>query len=538
MLPSWFTKLRDVKAGSKHKQLNKPYLSPSPSLKKRDEDPASFAKSLSLQRASSKARNARFEAGITSACTNKYDSRPSIGDESEPCKGAQNVCNSKASELGIDATGALLMHHFARVDPWDRDCIPVSNCKSASKLLLSKESKASVQKGHGVSDNDTEDFALTSETRSSFCSETSSADSTVSCKYGCEAEGHQDEQIWQEGEIFEAFKSPGIVRKNSQETCVEISGLKFAEGQKGSSCHAEISPDLMSRICQESAQIQRSLMSDTQEGEQSSLYANLTTSRHSRVSGNAKRNSRFFKSNGDKDSLLSKEKKDRYSYMENFSSLIKSYAGKASANSRESKENNAFLKNLTNIEHDRSHVDSQEIPGKVHEKSNANAVNLASNVDKHRHISDPPENSGLDTLAQYAWQQEQHGPHLFAESPSTNISSLCCAQQKSSKENLDGTRPVLSMRSRRQRGSSISAVLPPGLQGVVGDSFALVKMSDDPYEDFRKSMYEMIMEKDLEGSMDVEELLYCYLTLNSPEHHELIEEVFSDVWSAIMMTLR
>ncbi|MCO5575530.1 hypothetical protein L7F22_029331 [Adiantum nelumboides] len=93
---------------------------------------------------------------------------------------------------------------------------------------------------------------------------------------------------------------------------------------------------------------------------------------------------------------------------------------------------------------------------------------------------------------------------------------------------------------RGHRGSSFSAALPEKLQDVVGDSVALVKMSDTPYEDFRQSMYEMIMEQDFEEDpMDVEErLLQCYLTLNSPELHPLIKEVFSDVWSSILMNVR
>lgn len=91
---------------------------------------------------------------------------------------------------------------------------------------------------------------------------------------------------------------------------------------------------------------------------------------------------------------------------------------------------------------------------------------------------------------------------------------------------------------KKRSNSSISAALPSDLRGIVSDSIALVKISHNPYEDFRESMYEMITEKDLEESLDMEELLYSYLSLNSPEHHQLIEEVFSDVWSAILLRLR
>ncbi|KAH7296405.1 hypothetical protein KP509_26G022300 [Ceratopteris richardii] len=100
-------------------------------------------------------------------------------------------------------------------------------------------------------------------------------------------------------------------------------------------------------------------------------------------------------------------------------------------------------------------------------------------------------------------------------------------------------RDAYTKKGRRERGSSFSAVLPENLQRVVGDSVALVKISYSPHEDFRKSIYEMIMDRDLEESpMEVEELLYCYLELNPPELHELIVEVFSEVWSSILMSIR
>lgn len=85
---------------------------------------------------------------------------------------------------------------------------------------------------------------------------------------------------------------------------------------------------------------------------------------------------------------------------------------------------------------------------------------------------------------------------------------------------------------------SCSIPLPPDLQLIVGNSIALLKLSQDPYEDFRGSMYEMIMEKDLEESENMEELLYCYLRLNSPQLHDLIQEAFSQVWTEILMRVR
>ncbi|PKA67140.1 hypothetical protein AXF42_Ash004632 [Apostasia shenzhenica] len=62
------------------------------------------------------------------------------------------------------------------------------------------------------------------------------------------------------------------------------------------------------------------------------------------------------------------------------------------------------------------------------------------------------------------------------------------------------------------------------------ESLVVVKSSSDPQKDFRESMVEMIVENDLRGSKDLEELLACYLSLNSDEYHEIIVKVFEQIW--------
>jgi len=66
--------------------------------------------------------------------------------------------------------------------------------------------------------------------------------------------------------------------------------------------------------------------------------------------------------------------------------------------------------------------------------------------------------------------------------------------------------------------------------GVVKESVAVVKSSYDPYSDFRESMVEMIVEKEIQQTADLEELLQCYLSLNEVEYHTVIVDVFTDVW--------
>ncbi|CAL5332287.1 unnamed protein product [Camellia sinensis] len=56
-------------------------------------------------------------------------------------------------------------------------------------------------------------------------------------------------------------------------------------------------------------------------------------------------------------------------------------------------------------------------------------------------------------------------------------------------------------------------------EGKVKDSFAVVKESVDPYEDFKASMMEMILAKQLFEERDFEQLLECFLSLNLRHHY-------------------
>lgn len=65
---------------------------------------------------------------------------------------------------------------------------------------------------------------------------------------------------------------------------------------------------------------------------------------------------------------------------------------------------------------------------------------------------------------------------------------------------------------------------------TIYSSFAVVKSSSDPQQDFRESMVEMIEEKGIRRREELQELLACYLTLNCDGHHDLIINVFQQVW--------
>lgn len=74
---------------------------------------------------------------------------------------------------------------------------------------------------------------------------------------------------------------------------------------------------------------------------------------------------------------------------------------------------------------------------------------------------------------------------------------------------------------------------PPLPAPVIVSSYPVVKMSDDPRQDFRESMEEMISAKGIQDAEDLEDLLACYLSLNDAAHHDLIIDVFEQIWVSL-----
>lgn len=71
------------------------------------------------------------------------------------------------------------------------------------------------------------------------------------------------------------------------------------------------------------------------------------------------------------------------------------------------------------------------------------------------------------------------------------------------------------------------------VEGKVRGSVAVAKKSVDPYEDFKRSMLEMILQKQMFEAKDLEQLLLCFLSLNSSKYHRIIAEAFSDIWEIL-----
>ncbi|OMO94034.1 hypothetical protein COLO4_16554 [Corchorus olitorius] len=91
--------------------------------------------------------------------------------------------------------------------------------------------------------------------------------------------------------------------------------------------------------------------------------------------------------------------------------------------------------------------------------------------------------------------------------------------------------PKIANRKIQSHGrKSVSSSSSSSSRKSLSESFAVVKSSFDPQKDFRESMVEMIMENNIRASKDLEDLLACYLSLNSDEYHDLIIKVFKQIW--------
>ncbi|XP_059624681.1 transcription repressor OFP7-like [Cornus florida] len=83
------------------------------------------------------------------------------------------------------------------------------------------------------------------------------------------------------------------------------------------------------------------------------------------------------------------------------------------------------------------------------------------------------------------------------------------------------------------RLSVFKKLIPCTVDGKVRESYAVVKKSEDPFEDFKRSMMEMVLEKQIFEERELEQLLQCFLSLNSRQHHGVIVEAFAEIWEAM-----
>ncbi|KAK1320339.1 hypothetical protein QJS10_CPA03g00966 [Acorus calamus] len=135
----------------------------------------------------------------------------------------------------------------------------------------------------------------------------------------------------------------------------------------------------------------------------------------------------------------------------------------------------------------------------------------------------------------HVWRKPGTGLRPISTRPTSERSDLCKTQTSKGSFGAAPVRsPALGMRLRAVAASPRVRVQHRRSSATArrrrSEGFAVVKASTDPQRDFRESMVEMIVENNMRDSKDLEELLACYLSLNSDEYHDVIIKVFQQIW--------
>jgi uncharacterized protein (TIGR01568 family) len=146
--------------------------------------------------------------------------------------------------------------------------------------------------------------------------------------------------------------------------------------------------------------------------------------------------------------------------------------------------------------------------------------------------------------SRYEVRENHVGLHRGATTPRISCASEQGSNGSSRRSSVSSGRRLKTransprLASSRSRKSNKSTNPPrkkttPTRPPPLAESFAVVKASTDPRKDFRESMEEMIAAKGIRGAGDLEDLLACYLAVNAAKHHDLIVEVFEDIWTSL-----
>ncbi|CAN1180041.1 Transcription repressor OFP3 [Linum perenne] len=115
----------------------------------------------------------------------------------------------------------------------------------------------------------------------------------------------------------------------------------------------------------------------------------------------------------------------------------------------------------------------------------------------------------------------------------TNMGRKSTSRKSNTRIRVKSNSPRLA-RSRKSKGRKSVSSSPSQLgrrrSRTFAESFAVVKSSMDPERDFMDSMVEMIVENEIKGSKELEELLACYLSLNLDKYHDVIVRAFEQIW--------
>ncbi|KAJ6698390.1 TRANSCRIPTION REPRESSOR OFP7-RELATED [Salix purpurea] len=141
----------------------------------------------------------------------------------------------------------------------------------------------------------------------------------------------------------------------------------------------------------------------------------------------------------------------------------------------------------------------------------------------------PNDHENHDTPNTFSPAVDSTPPHFFSDTGS-NMRHLLGSRIEDS-GSLDSTPPHFFSDTGSSMRHCSGAVR--GFGRVGDESVAVEKDSDDPYLDFRHSMLQKILEKQIYSKDDLRQLLDCFLQLNSPYYHGVIIKAFTEIWNGV-----
>ncbi|XP_011043235.1 PREDICTED: transcription repressor OFP6-like [Populus euphratica] len=126
----------------------------------------------------------------------------------------------------------------------------------------------------------------------------------------------------------------------------------------------------------------------------------------------------------------------------------------------------------------------------------------------------------------------QKDPNPNCSSSSSCYESVGFSLMDNEEEDCTSTTITLNKDNTSSSQNSESEADPKASKII--DSIAVVKYSNDPFQDFKHSMVQMVVEKNIYSRNDLEELLNCFLGLNSPCHHSVIVQAFAEICNEII----
>ncbi|KAL1217583.1 Transcription repressor OFP3 [Cardamine amara subsp. amara] len=158
--------------------------------------------------------------------------------------------------------------------------------------------------------------------------------------------------------------------------------------------------------------------------------------------------------------------------------------------------------------------------------------------DQNYGVSRDPEPHSIDIKDEPSVRMLDEDPSVSAKSSPVLVETVkkppfvMMTQQKLKKPNSGSTGIRIRVNSPKIARRKTNRRISPGSKKNMGaaESFAIVLSSTDPERDFRESMVEMIVENKMKEHKDLEDLLACYLSLNSSEYHDVIIKAFEKTW--------